>query len=42
MSGDCLVFRPEDEEELVAAFVAHGYACVRHDALVRRASGYGT
>jgi hypothetical protein len=42
VSGDCLVFRPEDEEELVAAFVAHGYACVRDDALVHRASGHRT
>jgi hypothetical protein len=42
VSGDCLMFRLEDEDRLVAAFVAHGYACVRDDALVRRASGYGT
>jgi hypothetical protein len=42
VSGDCLVFRPEDEDELVAAFLAHGHACVRDDTLVRRASGYGT
>lgn len=42
VSGDCLVFRPEDEDQLIAAFVAHGYACVRDDALVRRASGHRT
>ena len=28
--------------QLVAAFVAHGYACVRDDALVHRASGHRT
>lgn len=41
VSGPCLMFQPDDECTIVAAFVAHGFACARDDDLVRRASGYG-
>jgi len=40
ITGECLMFRPEDERVLVTAFAAHGYRCVRNNALVRSASGY--
>jgi hypothetical protein len=40
VSGDCLLFEPSREREIVASFEKLGYRCVRDDATVRRASGH--
>jgi hypothetical protein len=40
LNGEFLTFDPGREHEVVAAFEAAGYVCVRDDRLTRRASGY--
>jgi hypothetical protein len=39
-SGEYLHFDVSDEGEIVQALQAHGWTCVRDDALVRKASGH--
>jgi hypothetical protein len=41
VSGPCLVFELENEDEIVEALERHGYRCVRDDGLVLEASGFG-
>jgi hypothetical protein len=40
IGGDSLLLPPEREGEIVSAMEAHGYACFRGDALLKKASGY--